>query len=975
MVENHLQKSYENYFKGKIANSNDVDVAIKTLNEWGEIKKQIISKWNVDRSDSFSTFMEAYKKCTALLGNRSGEVSKAFGGVNIRPKHEMLCVVSGVKDVYWIKNPNGKGSYNFKVIDDRYVEVEIIKDNNGNKTAMNPRENSNIKKDFEEVQKLIKELFINLINVANYEELKQKESAKYYEWYSSDHLKGRILVFESALNRDKQGGLGYILPIYDKKDLIDIYTTLKPEDKEGVEKLSWSELNRKIVDFTREELNIGPEKLSDLKVRIEIYHLIAQYKYNNDLKITESTPNVIFYGSPGTGKTFTVERCIAGVICGDNDRCSFVQCHPGFGYEDFMEGIRPVGIDGNGKIKLEIVNGSFKELCIRAINDLNTDYYYVADEINRANLSEMFGETLSLLESSHRCKDKEDIDHMRETPLCKMLESIEMEKLSSGNKTKEEVDKYLSKMAVYHAINGDSTNGYSIKVLFGIPKNIYFIGMMNDVDKSIDAFDLALRRRFKWIRKDCNYDAIMRSLGDYCDEEDKLKKYFVKRCEDLNGYISKKNSTSLGLGKAYEFGHAYFMRIVDYFDDNMDYFGEDICNLNEACKQLFNEHLRPVLREYLRSYMDENKVEDNLNEAGKKFVGNGYTYESQNTYVDVLKDTVEKAKNVILYGAPGTGKTYVVDKMLEEKNIPPDHYVKVQCHPGFGYEEYMEGIKPTGLSDSGVKFEIINGYFKELCIKAKRDPDNDYYFIADEINRANLSAMFGETLSLIEKDKRYDVNDKEHDIHLRETPLSSAICAYMNNHIKDHIKENPDKYKSKEDVENDPKIGKLASEFDFDKENKEVSGVKFGVPSNVYFIGMMNDVDKSIDAFDLALRRRFVWLRVDFSSKKLSEILETSDKVQSEYIKLYIQRCIDINEMITKDLGKTCEIGHAIFANISAYVNNSKEIKGPHLKDMFDENISPTLKEYYRTYKSDDENIMSKWIKDIKGSFTKDLKG
>ncbi|WP_435933215.1 AAA family ATPase [Moraxella bovoculi] len=78
-------------------------------------------------------------------------------------------------------------------------------------------------------------------------------------------------------------------------------------------------------------------------------------------------------------------------------------------------------------------------------------------------------------------------------------------------------------------------------------------------------------------------------------------------------------------------------------------------------------------------------------------------------------------------------------------------YEYVQFHPSFTYKDFIDGIKPNGIDDKGgVKLELVNGIFKKFFIRAKKDPDNNYYFIVDEINRANLSAVFDETLSLLE---------------------------------------------------------------------------------------------------------------------------------------------------------------------------------------------------------------------------------
>ena len=145
------------------------------------------------------------------------------------------------------------------------------------------------------------------------------------------------------------------------------------------------------------------------------------------------------------------------------------------------------------------------------------------------------------------------------------------------------------------------------EVKFGVPVNVFFIGMMNDVDKSIDAFDLALRRRFKWIRKDCDYEVV--------EEETRFKRkddfsnisQYIKACEKLNNYISN----DLGLGKSYEFGHSFFMKMSDIAKR------KEITKLN--LEVLFNLYLRPTLKEYLRAVFAESELDNKLNEALIRF--------------------------------------------------------------------------------------------------------------------------------------------------------------------------------------------------------------------------------------------------------------------------------------------------------------------------------------------------------------------
>ncbi|MBP1840522.1 McrB family protein [Formosa algae] len=317
--------------------------------------------------------------------------------------------------------------------------------------------------------------------------------------------------------------------------------------------------------------------------------LLSKFMWNyvNAKVIADAdSPNVILYGPPGTGKTYAVTQSLDFACKGDGSRYEFVQFHPSFTYEDFIEGIKPKGVTKDGNIKFELTDGIFKKFCKRAKQNPDVDYYFVIDEINRANLSSVFGETLLCLEKDYR----HDVKTSDRIGLYKTQYSALIEDMIKDGAPED---------LAYHYEDG---NAY-----FGVPKNVFFIGMMNDVDKSIDAFDLALRRRFKWIRKDCNYDVIEQNTRFRNGDEFTNIEEYVKCCNTLNDYISKE----LNLGKSYEFGHSFFMKmgsiskLKQISSKNLD--------------ELFNLHLRPTLKEYLRALYSESDLESKLDLALIKF--------------------------------------------------------------------------------------------------------------------------------------------------------------------------------------------------------------------------------------------------------------------------------------------------------------------------------------------------------------------
>ena len=413
----------------------------------------------------------------------------------------------------------------------------------------------------------------------------------------------------------------------DNDDSNDEDNKNEEENDEDKSKDNWENDNNKCNDFN--------EIVDKIKKRIK-----QNLEENAKLALTDK--NIIYYGPPGTGKTYLVKEQIK--LLGSEGCSKMVQCHVNFNYDDFIEGIKPLG-NSNGQLKLGVVPGAFKSLCIKAAKDLGKNYYFVADEINRANISSMFGETLSLIEEDYRDykKDnkKDDNKPIRNTivtPLSSLIKNMLKDLVSGGNE--KELKEFIRDNVYALVINDNGEKKYidikdiiskegikninlkrkeqdekeiidwdNIEVEFGIPSNVYFIGMMNDVDKSIDAFDLALRRRFKWVRKDYDKLVLQEVLYDKMNAVNEKKiDSFVKSCTNLNEFIKNE------IGKNYMFGHSFFMRIEKIYDKNTK-------NIKKEHKEyLFKNYLEPTLREYFRSFVDENELDNKINSAKEAFV-------------------------------------------------------------------------------------------------------------------------------------------------------------------------------------------------------------------------------------------------------------------------------------------------------------------------------------------------------------------
>lgn len=305
-----------------------------------------------------------------------------------------------------------------------------------------------------------------------------------------------------------------------------------------------------------------------------------------------TTHNMILTGAPGTGKTWSAMNIAAWIINGKsyeivrNDKnemdkfhkhFEFVQFHPSYDYTDLVEGLRPISKENNSgssssqtnEIGFELIPGVFKKFCEKALNDSTVDdndnkckYVFIIDEINRGELSKIFGELFFSIDPGYRGPDGAVL-----TQYANMV------------KTQNVFDKKIDP--------SDTNKEYGH---FFVPKNVYIIGTMNDIDRSVESMDFAMRRRFSFIEVKAN------------ERMDMWKEDWRDIAAACMKAVNKKIEGIPGLSSAYHIGPAYFKKLNNY---KSDFF------------KLWDNHLYGVIFEYLRG---KKKASDTINEIQDEYL-------------------------------------------------------------------------------------------------------------------------------------------------------------------------------------------------------------------------------------------------------------------------------------------------------------------------------------------------------------------
>lgn len=312
-------------------------------------------------------------------------------------------------------------------------------------------------------------------------------------------------------------------------------------------------------DMFRKDNSVSPNITKHTKPDVEKkQQRPKKEKRNNDeenensfiesiIRILSTNYNLVLTGAPGTGKTFLAQKIAKKMEA----ETMFVQFHPSYDYTDFVEGLRPIE-KGNGEMGFERKDGVFKAFCKKAIEDSKKKFVCIIDEINRGEASKIFGELFYAIDPGYRGEN----DQMVQTQYQNLV--LETDVFAKG---------------------------------FYVPKNVYILATMNDIDRSVESMDFAMRRRFSW--------------KEVCPEDTQymLDTEIPKYAYDAKAAMKRLNeviAATDGLGAAYSIGPSYFLKIGVYVGD---------------FDKLWTMNIEPLLKEYLRGFRKAKEILEKFRKA------------------------------------------------------------------------------------------------------------------------------------------------------------------------------------------------------------------------------------------------------------------------------------------------------------------------------------------------------------------------
>jgi hypothetical protein len=369
----------------------------------------------------------------------------------------------------------------------------------------------------------------------------------------------------------------------------------------------------------------------------ECINRLKQIKMQKYVQLLESCKNLIFTGAPGTGKTYLAKQIakqMIGVATDEeleqSEQFAFVQFHPSYDYTDFVEGLRPTKPDSNGNIGFELKDGVFKEFCKKAKqpypftlegfktyleeNEKQLEDSSIQQYVSSINsLSKKYGSLDAVCEHLEET-EKNKTNNNDSTATRKLIKFKQhasasdkteapyvfiIDEINRGEISKIFGELFFSIDPSYRgkkgAVETQYANMHEVDEIFYIPENVYIIGTMNDIDRSVESFDFAMRRRFTW--EEITAEESAKNMD--------LPKEIKDRMAKLNTQLSKIE----GLNASYKVGGAYFL---DADGKPRTYY-----------ETIWKFRLEPLLKEYLRGMSEAEKKLENLKNAYNAETNNG----------------------------------------------------------------------------------------------------------------------------------------------------------------------------------------------------------------------------------------------------------------------------------------------------------------------------------------------------------------
>ena len=487
----------------------------------------------------------------------------------------------------------------------------------------------------------------NILDYNNPEELKQGKQRNLFIWKFAHDIKiNDYIIATSGFN--KILGIGQCVKTY-------YFDETKTEFKHCIG-VNWLKVDggweyqgkkgaRQTINWDRnsERINLYKSILNGT-YRKNIEKIVMNKNINDYLDKLRKSKNLILRGAPGTGKTYLAKEIAKELTDGNEDQIGFVQFHPSYDYTDFVEGLRPVS-NGDGAIEFKLQDGIFKKFCQRAkeaqktggqdnfdetwakltdaINEKQGQYFFPRSSVPASLNSQgnvKFDSPVATKEKVYLLYKGEDtnlkyetyqkivLDHMKESyGLCDYVSpTIDTDKkfvfiideINRGEISKIFGELFFSIDPSYRGEKGSVSTQYAnlheSDDKFYIPENIYIIGTMNDIDRSVDTFDFAMRRRFRFVEitAESQLGMLDEELKDGA-EEAKL------RLRNLNAAIENVQE----LNSHYHIGPSYFLKLKDV---DFDY------------ELLWSDYLEPLLEDYLRGFYKEDETLKTLKKAFNK---------------------------------------------------------------------------------------------------------------------------------------------------------------------------------------------------------------------------------------------------------------------------------------------------------------------------------------------------------------------